>query len=527
MYGAYITALTSNTSSAAFVVTSTAVTLSATNNIFNNQMTSSTTGFRDFFCIWFPASYNFANATLNNNFYGSINDADHKIGKVGIASGTNNYADINAWKAAAQVGNAANETASQPASAGVAPFVSTTLLNIAPATVTAIESGGVAVASLGLPNIDFTGIARPAGTGSAPDIGAYEIDGLLGDFTAPVASNVVVSPTGNLCVPTARTISANATDNVGVTSVLLSYSFEGIAQTPIAMTLTTGTAASGTWTAVLPSAAVNENVTFSVQALDANNNSSSSIAGTPYIDGALVIDAGANQVVNINSPATLTATVSDPASTSVIISEVILFKTGTGVGTYPGYIGTLDNDYVELTNTGTSPVDVGGWKLQLLGVGNTTYTLPSNIIIAPNSTAFFGFVVGEASVPASNFYSLGASAPWSSSSTMGLVLRNNFNKVEDAFSANGYVFPATSGVTSTDWSGTTPSGSGRAGFIRTALTDNNLASDWILTDATNLSTPQVLNVPFTSVTPTTSIVWNPGNISGSSITVTPTAGGVV
>lgn len=523
--GAHTTALTAPTANACFGVTSTAVTLTATNNIFNNQVTTTTSGFRDFFCIWFPASYNFANATLNNNFYGSINDADHKIGKAGTTSGVNNYADLNTWKAAAQVGNPTNESASQPSSAGPVPFVSATNLTIPAGTLTAVESGAVAVPSLGSPNIDFLGTARPSGTGIAPDMGAYEIDGVLGDFVAPVVTLVTTAPTGNLCVPTARTITADATDNVGVATATLSYSFEGVAQTPIAMTLTAGTGAAGTWSATIPAAAANQTVTYSVQVIDSTNNSSSSVAGIPYIDGALIIEAGANQTVNVNTPVTLNATVSDPTASSVIISEVILFKTGTGVGTYPSYLGTLDNDYIELTNTGTTAVNIGGWKLQLLGVGTATYTLPSNIVMAPNSTVFIGFLAGEPTNAANKFYSLGVAAPWNSSSSMGLVLRNSFNKVEDAFSANGFAFAANTGVTSADWTGTTPSGSGRAGFIRTALADNNLASDWILTDATNLSTPQVVNVAFTPVTPTSTITWNPGSVSGNALTVTPTVAG--
>ncbi|MGJ8661832.1 MAG: hypothetical protein ACSHXL_07325, partial [Bacteroidota bacterium] len=210
----YTTAPTVGAGSAAFCVTTTSITFTANNNIFNNSTTSTSTGVKNFYAVWLPAAYNFVNGSMNRNYYGVPADAEHFVGKIGTTVGAGNYANVTAWKAISQVNNVSNDGNSQPLTNAVAPFTSATNLAIPAATISAIESGGVVISALGLPNIDITGINRPAGTGSAPDMGAYEFDGTnpVPFLTFSSASPALVS---QCSAASSRTIEVTATTSLG------------------------------------------------------------------------------------------------------------------------------------------------------------------------------------------------------------------------------------------------------------------------------------------------------------------------
>lgn len=179
LFGNYTNTNWSIASSAALCVTSTLNTgLDIRNNIFNNKMTS-TAPSQEFRAVWFPANYNFVNAQLNNNYYGVVPGANHFVGKVGITAGAGNYPDLASWQAISQVNNTTNDNESEPVSNAPAPFTSDLDLTIPAATITAIESAGIAIASLGTPNIDYNGVNRPNPPGFLPDMGAYEFAGFI------------------------------------------------------------------------------------------------------------------------------------------------------------------------------------------------------------------------------------------------------------------------------------------------------------------------------------------------------------
>ena len=172
--------------SAALVVVSTSITgLDIRNNIFSNTMTSTATGTKEFSAVWFASGYNFTNASLNNNYYGITNDAIHLVGKVG----TTNCLNLNTWRAVSQVNNTTNDVNSAPVSNMPVSFTSNT--NLLPLTTvpSPIESGALAIATLGTPNLDITGAARP-GTGTNPDMGAYEFSGTSVTCAQPLSITV-------------------------------------------------------------------------------------------------------------------------------------------------------------------------------------------------------------------------------------------------------------------------------------------------------------------------------------------------
>ncbi len=180
IYGDYSTAGTAGSASAAFCVTSTTVTVDVRNNIFANKLTASgsTSTQKEHKAVWFVAGYNFGtNATINNNSYNipaATAGTEHFVGKVGTIIGTGNSNDLGAWKA-----TTLQDSVSVPATNTNAPFTADNDLTIPANTNTPIESGAAVVTI----TIDHDGFTRPKpglNPNLAPDIGAYEFDGLNG-----------------------------------------------------------------------------------------------------------------------------------------------------------------------------------------------------------------------------------------------------------------------------------------------------------------------------------------------------------
>ncbi|WP_191906948.1 BNR-repeat neuraminidase N-terminal domain-containing protein [Adhaeribacter soli] len=498
LYGS--TLATKTVAGSALVVTSTSVTgLDIRNNIFANTMSvTGTAGYQ--FAVWFPASYNFANATLNHNSYYVTSDANHFVGKIGTTAASGNYTDVLAWRVVSQASNAGNDVAS-PAVSGTAPFTSDTDLSIPNGTVTSLESGGATVTDI---NKDFNDVTRPAGTGTAPDIGAYEFEGSTNDLVSPAIANISVTPAGNQCEPVSRTITAEVSDNVAVASVKLKYSFAGVPQTDITMTRSSGNAASGTYTATLPVApSRNVLVSYSIEASDAKPNTASSTAVT-YTDGQLSINAGADQAVNQGSPVTLTATSSNFPS-SLKITEVIQNKSGTGVGTIPAY-ASAGADFLEITNLGNTTADLTGMTLTVVGSGARNYTFGTVTPVTLGAGQVLVLHIGAGTDnAANNYYNTGGTNDGIlSTDPSGYVLKTSGGVVLDAVATNGYTFLAASGVTASDWSGNIATSS--AGVRRTNAADTNDASDWTISANSTLDLG-VANAGLNTINTVANVTW--------------------
>lgn len=166
-------------------------------------------------------------------------------------------------------------------------FASTTgsnsnFLHFNAATSTLAESGAVNISGL---TDDFDanvrqGNAGYTGTGTAPDIGADEFEGVS---TNLVINAVSISPTGNQCTAGPRIISATITPGSSpLTAVNLTYTFDGTSYLPVAMAGGSFTSTS-TWTATIPTATPSiANVTWTVSATDGTY--SKVVNGTPYAD---------------------------------------------------------------------------------------------------------------------------------------------------------------------------------------------------------------------------------------------------
>lgn len=314
LYGTYTNVTTAGAAAAAFGITSAVVTGDIRNNIFAIDATSTGTAIATFMAVWLPAGYNFTNLTMNNNAYHVPVHPQSFVGKLGTTAATGNHVTLNDWRLISSVGNANNDGASvPPIGNSLPPFTSLTNLTIPTGTLTPIESGGVVIAALGTPNKDFNGTNRPGGTGIAPDMGAFEFDGIGGsDLFPPIIDSFTVTPASNQCTATNRAITIFARDNAGgrgIDTVLMSYTNAGTAQTPILLTRATGTAMAGTWIGTLPAAAAaNVIVAATVVARDSNANYTQATSLGSFRDDYIVPNAGADTTILAGDTATLRGT---------------------------------------------------------------------------------------------------------------------------------------------------------------------------------------------------------------------------
>ena len=213
------------------------------------------------------------------------------------------------------------------------------------------------------------------------------------------------------------------------------------------------------------------------------------------------------------------------------ITEVTLFRTGTGATvSYPAYI--TGQDLVEISNISSTPVNISGWTLSDYASNSTTishpYTFPSGTIIPGNSVAVVCLGAGTDDLTNRYFNTGGTSDSWSSSSLVGIVLKNSGSVVDAVGCTSGYVFNAGTGVIAADWTGFAPSAGGLAGAIRTVANDNNIGSDW---SASSVVLPQTIgtyNGGYTNPAGSLTYVWTPSTyIAGQEALQNPLATGVM
>ena len=163
---------------------STTPTLTLRNNVLVNLSTPNGAGLTVAYRRSSNSLTNYAAASNNNDFYAGTPGASRLI----FNDGTNSDQTIAAYKTRVSPRDSASVTESPT-------FLSTTgsnanFLHINPAIVTLVESRGVNIALI---TDDFDGQVRQGnagygGTGSAPDIGADEFEGIAIDITPPVIS---------------------------------------------------------------------------------------------------------------------------------------------------------------------------------------------------------------------------------------------------------------------------------------------------------------------------------------------------
>jgi hypothetical protein len=195
---------------------------------------------------------------------------------------------------------------------------------------------------------------------------------------------------------------------------------------------------------------------------------------------------------------------------SVFFSEICNFKTTSGqpIAGWPTYL--IADDYVELT--GLPNTDLAGLTMEEW-TGNAlqhSVTFPTGTVFSPNGTMVIatGQLGTSVPVPVSFYYHSGNTITHGSADVRGYIIKNQAGVIIDAATYGGYLFPAASGVTIFDWTGTSPGGTGTSGN-RLNAPDNNTASVWV-NSATSPQDPNVVNANVSAPSPITltGFSWN-------------------
>jgi hypothetical protein len=331
-----------------------------------------------------------------------------------------------------------------------------------------------------------------------------------GDYYNPVISAVTSNPVGNSCIAVPHVITANVFDSSGVFPPIIRWSLAGVQQSPITMSRLTGNNFVGT----IP-AAINQDVTYDIFAIDssANVNFDSTIRRS-YTDQYLNVFAGEDQIGSIGSGSLLTA--SSNLLNNIRLTEINLFGlTGTGgsQANWPSFLNTnsLRDDNTEFTNLGSLPIDLSGYKYErwTSQTASVSVTFPSGTIVQPDSVLIVRMGTGTA-IPTSNYFIDGGSSP-SSGTALGIILKDQRGVIIDAVAFNAYTFPAISGVTPNDWTGSGAiSSSGHAGSSLNGADLNN-SSTWLTSGSLTTSMGYKNTNAVSSITP--NVTWTGGSIT--------------
>jgi len=206
-------------------------------------------------------------------------------------------------------------------------------------------------------------------------------------------ANLAITPTGNRCPGVAKTVTISVTPGAAaVSTVVLEYSVNGVAQTPISMFNLSG----NTWTGIIPTVTPSNGlVTWQVKATDANGIVKTQV-GTSYADNGI-----SNEVVTVTSsvpsfcgtggPVTLTAsstTIPGVVYTWEALTSGVTLSATTGTTTTATISQTTDFKVTATPNDGSCP------SVAYISIG--VYALPSATVtttasgVCPGTSATIG-----------------------------------------------------------------------------------------------------------------------------------------
>jgi hypothetical protein len=376
-----------NASSSGALFGSSAISVSSTptvtlrNNIFINESAFNGAAFAVAMRRSSTTLTSYSNASNNNLLYAGTPSANNLI----LYDGTNSYSTMLAYQTAVlprDANSITGEAAFTGTGFGIAGnfFISLTgssadFLRPVAGITTQAESGAANISGI---TTDYSASTRAGnagyvGTGSNPDMGAYEFAGVS---PAPVITlNSVTPSTATQCAAAARTISVNVTTISGtITAVNLGYSVNGVPQTAIVMTNTSGT----TWEGIIPVATPgNATIAWAVSATN-SLALSSSYAGTAYSDEPLTgVTASANASISTvcaNDPSSLTVNLLKSGSAAIGSGSTVSTNSPAVTPFYGGY-GGVKTQYLiranELTAMGFSAGNFTQLSVNITSAGST------------------------------------------------------------------------------------------------------------------------------------------------------------
>ncbi len=435
--------------------------------------------------------------TSDNNVVNVIspNSANNYFGGIGSAD----YNDLASW----QVGTTqdANSSDADPV------FTSASTGDLTPLN-GAVDNIGTPLGIL----TDITGASRSATT---PDAGAYEFTGISSELSlsnAFLTRGVCYSSNDTVYLTVSNLIGGNV--DLSVDNLVANWTVTGPKNSNGSITLNSGTIFA------------DSSITFFQTGVDLSlpgmytlnahiqPNAVNTIAANDTINGVMLT------VDKLLSASPLLTVINNETDTVVLNSssrffpagptftEICHFKTGTGapVGGWPSYL--LADDYVEIT--GPAGFDLGGYTYEQW-TGSTllySYTYPSGTILSPGGTAIIAVGQLGSSVPSPSDYYYHGTGTFtgfaSSGDQVGRILKDAGGTIVDAVGYNGYVFPLSSNVTSSDWSNPLIGGGSSSGIKREGPDLNN-GSNWVLS-ASSPQNPNALNAGVTLPPPPQPIV---------------------
>jgi trimeric autotransporter adhesin len=361
--------------------TATTAALDLRNNVIINESAPAGTGISAVFRRSGAQLANFASTSNRNLLYAGSPSATRAI----MYDGTTAYQTIAAYQTAVasrEVNSFTGEAGFTGTGYGTAGnfFISTTpsssdYLKPVAGIATQAESGAANITTPAITD-DYAAVVRQgnagyAGTGTAPDLGAFEFEGL--PLAPPAVAFNSITPNTQQCAATPRLVSVNVTNTFGsVTGVVINYSINGAAQTPVTMTNTGGTTWEGTIPAPVPG---NATITWSVTATN-SVALSGSYNGTAYSDepltGVAVAAAASSAALCDGNPTTLTATLSNPGT--VTIGAGSTNTTSAGEDPFYGGYGGVKTQYLirasELTAQGLSAGNITQLSMNITSAGS-------------------------------------------------------------------------------------------------------------------------------------------------------------
>lgn len=342
-------------------------------------------------------------------------------------------------------------------------------------------------------------------------------------FTVTVTDNCLSTTTGTV------TVTVNPSPSVSVSPTSATYCGTAI---PVTASGTADTyawspaaglnATTGTSVNASPAATTVYTVTGTTTANGCTTTATTTITKGIQIQTVTPTATPSTVCANGTSNLNVTATAALPF---VRITEITLFRTGTGASTYPSYV--VGADLVEITNTSIVSADISGWQFFDYTSNTTTanhaYTFLPGTIIPPNSVLVLHLGAGTDDVANRYYNTGGTSDSWSSGTSMAAALKNGATIV-DAVGTNSAVFAAGTGVTASDWSGSASGLSGNAGTVRTAANDSNTGADWV-TSTVTAQTVGTFNAGYNNPNngTITGYAWSPSTFLNNTAIQTPTA----
>ncbi len=324
----------------------------------------------------------YSSASDKNIWYAGTPSGSHLL----YFDGTTSYQTLASFKAAVTPREAGSQTEN-------VTLLSTTgananFLHVDASVATTAESGGVNVGGItdDYDNEIRQGNVGYVGTGTSPDVGADEFGGIS---ATPFISNVIVTPS-DTCVAQSHSISADVTTTVGVIdSVRLSYSFNGVAQTSILMTVPTS---GSTYTFTVPVATpTNAIVTWSLNGWN-STPLNYSYTGTSYQDEYMVapLASASPDTVCLGESVTLLAGALPPATPAASTYCASTHTSGCSTDAMLLVVlNTLSNPSVCAASPYyTNFSGVGGTATTTLSVGGSPYSLA--ITFGTDGSQYFG-----------------------------------------------------------------------------------------------------------------------------------------